>query len=228
MLERSGVVEAVIDCYRGDCSNCDEHSFVCKEGVRWSRPFLDVTITHKTRRCIINATRIDLAQLRKALNIRLGPAAIDKTSNNATQNKSEAVMKGIKKAVPKQLNFKRNYHARVNSATHSMNNGVGSSIVNLCKASGVPVSGPVLTRAKKLDMFQEKNRERKMTHAYKLRRRIHRQNQYRLWDLRKERERPGYLKNGALEDVLYVPPADLASRDHNYQCNKVTVLQKYW
>ena len=219
-----GVIDAIIDCYRGDCSNCDEHSFVCRPGDRWSRPFLDINPASKSKRCTINATGTDLESIRRSLAIRLGETAINKTSNQSTQNKSEAVNKGIKKATPKQLTFKRNYHARVNSAIHSMNNGPGTSIIKLCKAVGVGLSSVVYKKAKRMDKVVAKHQARKKSAAYKLRRRMLRQKNYRLWDEKKEKERPGYIKDGALEEVLYIPPPGLEMRDHNYQSNKITVL----
>ena len=219
------VVEAIIDCYRGDCGECDKHSFVCSENQRWFRPYLDVNITHKSQRCFINAEREDLDFLREVMSIRLSEAAINKTSNNSTQNKSEANNRGIKKAVPKQLTFSRNYGARAHSAVHSMNNGVGSSIGILCAAAGCPITTVSLQETiDRLDAYTKYSQNRERSHEYKLRRRAAKQEKYRQWDSRRDEKHPGYLKDGAVQDVIYIPPPDLLRRDHNYQSNRITVL----
>mgnify|MGYP005708103559 CR=1 FL=1 len=221
------VTEAIIDCYRGHCGECDQHSFVCKQDKRWFRPYLDINKTHKEQRCFINATRQDLAFLREVMSITLSEAAIEMTSNNSTQNKSEANNRGIKKAVPKQLTFSRNYGPRVHNAVHSINNGVGSSIGILLAAAGCPVTAVSLQETMdRLDEFTEYSRTKERSLEYKLRRRSAKQKKYMMWDNRRNEQHPGYLKDGAVQDVIYIPPADLGNRDHNYQCNQVTVLRQ--
>ena len=219
------VTEAIIDCYRGDCQNCDEDSFVCTQEKRWYRPYLDINKTHKQERCFINAQREDLAFLREVMSITLSEAAIEKTSNNSTQNKSEANNRGVKKAVPKQLTFAKNYGPRVHNAVHSINNGVGSSIGLLCAAAGCPITAVSLQETMdRLDEYTEYSRRKEKTLDYKLKRRAAKQDKYMKWDSRRNEQHPGYLKDGAVQDVIYIPPTDLGNRDHNYQSNQVTVL----
>lgn len=218
-------VEAVIDCYRGDCQNCDEHSLVCSEEKRWNRPFLDINHKHQ-RDFMVNADSDDLQFIRDMLSMRMGPEAIYKTSNDSTQNKSEAGNRGIKKAKPKQLTFARNSEMRTHSAVHSMNNGPGSSIISLCEAVGAPVSGSSPRKtARKLDAKKEYHQQRKKQYDYTLGRRMAKQSAFKLWDLKANEIRPGYIKDaGAEELIVYQPPKNKGDLDHNYMTNTVMAL----
>ena len=211
------VMEAVIDCYRGDCRECDKYSFVCSKENRWSRPFLDVSATTK-RDIIVDASRADLEFLREVMQIRLGTEALEKTSNNATSNKSEANNCGIKNVKPRQLTFARNSASRTHSAVHTINNGVGSSIITLCAATGAPIGGvSVYDVLIKLDSEKKYHKNRQRSKKFLLDRRKRRQDNYRLWDQRREEQRPGYIKHEG-QDFLenYRPPRNKHMRDHSY------------
>lgn len=220
-------MEAIIDCYRGNCQNCLEHSFVCTKSKPWSRPFLD--INHKDEReFIINATGDDLNFIREAMKIRLGKEALEKTSNNSTQNKSEANNRGIKKAKPKQLTFSKNSSMRSHSAVHSMNNGPGSSILILCAATGAPIGGKSLyEQAGRLDKQKKYHQTRQKSKNYLISRRSRRQENYAKWDLKRDKERPGYIKDAGAEELIYNPPKHeiKMKMDHNYMSNKSAVIQ---
>ena len=217
------IMEAIIDCYRGNCQNCLEHSFVCTKTNSWSRPFLD--INHKDQReFMIKATGDDLNFMREAMNVRLGKEALEKTSNNSTQNKSEANNKGIKKPKPKQLTFSKNYSMRSHSAVHSMNNGAGSSLVTLCAATGAPIRGKSLYKqAERLDKKKRYHQNRQKTKKYLISRRSKRQENYAKWDLKRDKERPGYIKGAGAEELIYNPPKH-EKMDHSYMSNKSTVI----
>ena len=222
------VCEAIIDCYRGDCQLCEEHSYVCSPEKPWSRPYLDLNPVYKKRRTFINAEESDLNMLREAIGIRISRDAIAKTTNNSTQNKCEASNRGLKKATPNALTFKRNYPARIHSAVHSINNSPGSSIRKLCEASGVTITNSMVSsEIEKMDKSHIKNRLRKQSEAYKCGRRADRQRRYQIY-AKKQNEEAGYSRDGYLEEVLYIPPRHPKPqlKDHNYQTNKITVIKK--
>ncbi len=79
---------------------------------------------------------------------------------------------------------------------------------------------------RRLDEYTDYSRRKEKTNGYKLKRRSAKQKKYMLWYSRRNDKHPGYLKDGAVEDVIYIPPTNLgrALRDHNYQSNQVTVL----
>ena len=223
------VCEAIIDCYRGDCRLCEAHSYVCRPDKPWRRPFLNVNPEYFKLRLFINATREDLIKLRQLVSIRFSRAAVEKTSNNSTQNKCEASNRGIKKATPGSLTFRRNYHARVHSAVHSINNNPGTSIQKLCTAVGSPISksSTIYKETQRMDAESQYQKDRKKTEKYKLARRSARLHRYKIYD-RKKNTAAGYTRDGSLEDVLYIPPTQQKPhlRDHSYQSSQVTVLKK--
>lgn len=179
------VIVAIVDGYRGDCREFFQHSYVCSENHPLSRPYLDVTTAYKRLRSF-NPNIEDMKNLTVAIQIRLSGNAVDKTIANSTQNKCEASNRGIKKAVPGSLTFKTNYHARVNSAVHSINNNPGHSIVKLYEEVGAPVShsSNVVIKLKKIDEVT-KQKNRKQTPEYKLARRQTRQLRYKSYHSRK-------------------------------------------
>ena len=203
------VCEAVIDCYRGDCQLCEEHSYVCNKEKPWSRPYLDVNPVYRKCRTFINANADDLNKLRTAIGVRFSSAAIKKTLTNSTQNKCEASNRGLKKATPNSLTFKRNYHGRIHSAVHSMNNHPGTSTRKLCEASGSKITNSkVLYESQKMDERRTYIQLRQKSITSKYARRASRQNRFKLYD-KKRNDEAGYSKEGYLDDVLYVPAKKL-------------------
>ena len=201
------IMDAIIDCYKGNCKKCDEFSYVCnKTDGRWNRPFLDISNT-TSRDIIADASEEDIDFLRSIMQIRLGTEALESTSNNSTQNKSEANNRGIKKAKPKQITYPRNSAMRTHSAAHSMNNGVGTSILTLCAATGCPIGGVSVYRvAIRLDSKKKYHQRRQKAMPYKLSRRRRRQENYKLWDERREDQRPGYIKDDGQDLIPVAQP----------------------
>lgn len=229
-LQMPHIIDAIVDCYRGDCRECTQYSYVCSESHPWSRPYLDVNHVYKRLRGFINPDMEDMKKLREAIQIRLSAPAVDKTITNSTQNKCEASNRGIKKAVPGSLTFKRNYHARVHSAVHSINNNPGHSILKLCEEVGAPVAhnSSVTTKLKQMDKILTKDKLRKQTVAYKLARRHTRQLRYKMYHSKKMEE-AGYNKDGVkeslIEPALFIPPRRLPGHlnEHDYMTRSVTV-----
>lgn len=205
------ISDAIIACYSGDCHGCSNYSYVCSIEKPWFRSYLDTNPKYKLQRALINPSPQDIIKLKQAISIRFSDAAIEKTSTNTTQNKCEACNRGIKKAVPNSLTFRRNYHARVQSAVHSINNGPGTSIALLCQQVGAPIpaKSPVITAMKEMDRGAAYNKLRKKSPQYKESRRAARQDRYRTYDTARNLEEY-YIKDGAKQDV-YDKPQDIAS-----------------
>jgi len=227
------VTDAIVDCYRGSCARCDEHSYVCSQQKPYFRNYIDVNPMLCNNREFIRPNADDIMKLHQAIALRLGPDAIKKTSSDTTQNKCEASNRGIKKAVPPSLTFRTNYAGRVNSAVHSINNNPGKSTSELCMAVGAPIDDKsgVGQALKRIDARVQYHKARKISSKYKVQRRQRRQQLYKEYDTKKNIE--GYHKDGALQDImpaLYFPPR-AGTRphldDHNYGTNKITVTRPY-
>ena len=228
------IKEAIIDCYRGDHRLCDEHSYVCTEDKRWRRPYINTNKRLKEKEEFFReASRQDLEHLREVIDMRFGKKAVELTSNNCNTNKCEASMKGIKKAVPKQLNFPRNYSPRVHIAVHGMNMGPGTSTREMCRAVGAPIteSSSVDKATKAMDAKKKYHSIRKKTGKYKTDRAEARQKRYSLYD-DKANVQEGYNNDNVIAE-LYIPPKRTRNRlpiphveDHCYQSNQVQVVRK--
>ena len=229
------IKEAIIDCYRGDHRLCNEHSYVCSEVSQWRRPYINTDEKMKNKEAFLReASRDDLDHLRQMIDIRFSERAVEMTSNNSTQNKCEASMRGIKKPLPNKLTFSRNYSPRAHIATHSMNTGPGTSIETMCQAVGAPIKrnsavGKIAAAMNKRSLYQKK---RKQSNEYKTARCISRAERYALYDKAKNLKE-GYNNENVLGE-LYIPPTRVTRskntiahvEDHLYQCNKIAVLKK--
>ncbi len=125
----SYLFDTIIDCYMGDHAKCVLHSFVYAQDEVWSRPYNSTMLDFASVNQIITPTPDDRDKLRKIMNIRPSRRAVSMTFKNTTQNKCEAVNRGITKSVPKHLTFKRNYGWRVQASINTINNGPGCSFM---------------------------------------------------------------------------------------------------
>lgn len=171
----SYLIDAIINCYEGNCDNCRKYSFVCKESThtfKWKRPYLRSLNTDNTERIFIKPTTKDRTTLKKCLEMRLGKKNVKKTFLNTTQNKCEGANRGLSKGVPKHLTFARNYPGRVHACVHSMNNGPGTSITKLCSAIGAPITpnSKVSRTLQRMDLTKDNHKKRKLSAQYRNRR----------------------------------------------------------
>ena len=221
-----------MDCYRWCCQLYDEHSYVCSQEKPWFRKYLDINPDLRRRRTFIRPQSEDLTKLRNLIAVRLGPGAIHKTVTNSTQNKCEASKKGIKKAVPGHITYRRNYIGRVHSAVHSINHGIGKSTIELCEAVSAPISdtSSVIQALESMDKRIKYQQQYKKSTECKERRRARVQENFKMYD--KKETQQGYSRYGALQDVvpaLYIPPTRLIAslQDHNYPTNRITVTRPF-
>ena len=203
------IASAIINCYKGDCTGCKQSSFVCQvDGKMYFRSYLDTNSTWKQRRAFIRPTDGDILKLSTALSIRFSRESINGTLLCATQNKSESVMHSIKKSVPNQITFKRNYAGRVHSQVHSLNNLPGTSIALLCNEVDAPLNKSVLKACKAMDLRANRDKTRQKQDEYNVSRRSARQFRYGLWDNkhRKQYTEFSYQRGAVVGDVLKKKP----------------------
>lgn len=76
---------------------------------------------------------------------RLSPAVLDKTIKNSNSQKVESFNRTLRRSLPRNVTFTRNFAGRAHSAAHSCNNGPGSSLRGLCAGVGasIPSGGQV-------------------------------------------------------------------------------------
>ena len=75
---------------------------------------------------------------------------LEKTKINTNTQKVEASNRSMRRSIPKNVTFSRNFPGRSHSAAHNINHGPGESIYHLCKVVGSPISpGTRVSRALK-------------------------------------------------------------------------------
>lgn len=184
----SYISESIIECYKGNCTLCKHHSFVCQPPKnKWKRSYLDSTIY---KREFINPSEQDEILLRKCLGIRFDPKSVSKTFLNTNQNKCEAANRGLMKGIPKHITFARNYKGRAHACVHAMNNGPGTSLSEMCAAVGAPIApNSYVTQAlQRMDEVKEQRKKYQKSKKYKQRRVLIRKAKYMRYDHNKAQE----------------------------------------
>ena len=119
----------------GDHDHCKKHSLVCNGGKKnWliKSPYLENDFK-------ITASQANGAVLRACLSKRLSPTVLAKTILNTNTQKVESFNRRLRRSLPKNVTFPRNFHGRAHSAAHSTNNGPGESLEALCAGVGAPI-----------------------------------------------------------------------------------------
>ena len=125
---------------------------------------------------------------------------LQKTRLNLNTQKVEGTNRAIKRSLPKGVTFSRNYPGRAHSAIHSVNNGMGQSVMKLCKAVGCPISstssaGTFLTNMQRLT---ENKKKRELSLPYQIKRMMRRVRLFRLHENHQEKHK--YIKAQLLKN----------------------------
>lgn len=211
--------DAIIDCYRGQCSKtCWKSSLVCKKDKPWTRTYLKTTLEGQQAKAFINPNEDDIAKLRELLQLRFGRKAVLATQKNSTQNKCEAVNRGLTKSAPKCLTFKRNYDGRIHSAVHSVNNSPGASTVMLAEelAAPYPPKSAAVKALLKIDEERSYHQQLKKSPKAMTARKLRRERNFEICFKRNinNNNEQGYNKAAALLEDL--SPPKQSKTDHSY------------
>ena len=132
------VKNAIIKCYHGQHQFCRKNSFVCRGLIsdNWlmSSPYLSKGFKQD------KPTTTDLKTLKLSIEKRLGQSILNKTKYLLNTHKCEAANRAITRTVPRHMTFSRNYGARVHATIHSVNSGIGESILSECDMSGASLT----------------------------------------------------------------------------------------
>ncbi len=129
---------AISFCYTGNHSKCKKASYVCKgsNADNWlvKSKFLD-------RNFQIKRSKENSQTLLQCAEFRLGCNVVDKTKFNLNTQKCEAVNKAMRRSLPRDTTFSRNFHGRAHSAVHTVNAGSSArSVARLRQSLGCGVS----------------------------------------------------------------------------------------
>lgn len=169
------VPETLIQCYQGDCSECNVYSFVC--GSRKENPWTKNYVPNNFQ---IYPCSADETLLLKLIAIRLGADSLAKTRMNTSTQKSEAFNRALSRSNPKNVTFKRTFESRIHSATHLLNSGIAASTRIKCAAVGAPIStgSRVASQLKQGSVREIYIRKKKMSKQSRARRRENRKRKY--------------------------------------------------
>lgn len=175
---------AIISCFGGECGRtCRKYSLVCNQGKRVGR-WDHSTYTQFLRSNNLLMTASDVRLLKTVINKKLGPEAVYQQRFNTNTQKSEAINRTFSRTNPKNKTFSRNFSARIHSAVHLRNHGIGESTLLKCDSLDAPITvGSKVAKA--LDSEQKKELQIQNYHkgfqAKKQRQRV-RKRKYRLYN----------------------------------------------
>lgn len=213
MINRASYIpDAIIECYSGNHIQCGMHSYVCGNHHLWDRTFIKNKFSQQR---FIAPNTEDKIKLHDVLKMRFSRRAVLMSHRNRSQNKCEAANRGLTKAVPKNITYKRNYEGRVHSAVHTMNHSLGQSTVMLAEAlgAGYPSKSPAVRSLQALDKDISYHRQRQRSSLTKLARKQRRENNFlQVFD----RKASDYNKAAALSEDICPDPKPSTSKDHPY------------
>lgn len=214
----SYVQDAIMQCYQGCHDQCRKKSFVCKGGKRnnWvlKSPFLNDSFSLEKG---MKTNEI----LSKCLSYRLSPSALKKTILNANTQKVEGFNRSLRRSLPKNVTFSRNFEGRAHAAAYCVNNGEGDAITQLCESVGcsIPKGGLVANTLQKNQELDKRRKAYMKSLQYKIRAREKRRKLFKLYEEKKEKCE--YEKNKLLKSFSLL--TDKGKSDHTYnrkvKCN---------
>lgn len=121
-------VNAIINCYDGNCDSCKTELSACRKGKRWWNVSEEL-VQFKVKKGSINLTKKDRFVLTKILELKLSRREFTKIRFNTTTNKCESINRTINVYAPKTKRYARNSAARVAAAVHARNNETANSLI---------------------------------------------------------------------------------------------------
>ncbi len=161
----SYVCDAISKCYTGNHDLCRRHSFVCKGGKKFWLCHSD----YLNRSFQIPYKRENILEIRKCVLYRLGPSALNKTRLNLNTQKVEGFNRCLRRSLPKNVTFTKNFEGRVHAAVHSVNLGPGESLMTMCYKLGAPITpgSSVEKTLKSIQRSDKIQKEHKKSGKYK-------------------------------------------------------------
>lgn len=212
---------AIVNCYKGEHKLCRAHSSVCigENDNNWISKNEYVPNNFK-----ININRDTDKTLRECIDFRFGPSILEKTKLNSNTQKVESVNHVIRRSLPKNVTYPRNFSGRAHSAIFSSNNGPGESIVRLCDAMGCPVPSNSRVSAALLteQQISEKEKERFRSNRRKIKRKMRRNKLFKMYE--KHQEEIAYRKAQLLVKKAHTRLLNARiKKDHSYTINHIKV-----
>ena len=206
--------DAMILCYHGEHASCKKHSYVCKGAKKnWIQKSSYLAPDFKVKQ-----TSDSASVLLDCINWRFNPATLYRTRHNSNTQKAEAVNRCLRRSLPKNVTFSRNFPGRAHSAIHSVNHGTAESITTLCNEIGAPVTkgSRVESQLKARTVKESEIKAYQKSEKFKQARKRRRTEVYQLYE--KHQEQIIYQKNVVLPQMT----PGTSKTDHSYSKVKKT------
>lgn len=209
----SYVQDAIMQCYQGCHDLCKKKSFVCKGGKRNNWILKSAFLSNNESFALVKGKKTNEI-LSKFLSYRLSSSALNKTLVNANTQKVEGFNRCLRRSLPKNITFSRNFHGRAHAAAFCVNNGEGKAITQLCDKVGctIPKGGIVDHTLQKNEEYDKSRKLNMKSLEYKLKAKEKRRKLFKMYEEKKEKS--DYEKNKLLK--CPTRQTDKAKSDHTY------------
>lgn len=182
-------ISAIKKCYCGDHYLCKKHSYVCDGTIKNNWISKSCFLPHSFK---INPKENSNEEiLLECIEYRLSDSMLELTRLNSNSQKVEATNRSIRRSLPKNVTFTRNFSGRAHSAVHSVNNGPGKSIRDLCSVAGCPIpqGGRVDRRLTSLQLAYRTKKAIEKSVKFILKRKWRREKMFRLYEKHQEQKK---------------------------------------
>lgn len=206
----SYICDAIPLCYTGNHEMCRRHSLVCTGG---KKSWLKNSNFLKSSFKILNKTE-NISAIRKCVDYRLSPQALKKTKKNLNTQKVEGFNRSLRRSLPRNVTYTKNFEGRVHAAIHSVNLGPGESLLLICEQLGAPIShgSSVEQSLKSIQKTDKMQKDYKKT--VKSKKAIAEKKKYLFRTYAKQQEEPDYKKNKLMADANRKKPKK--TKEHGY------------
>jgi hypothetical protein len=211
-------VDAIIHCYSGDCSKCRYLVTGCTGGKKhsWWRKSIHLG-TLKWGPGSLDMTPQDKLYLRSLLEMKLSVNAIQEMKFNETSNPCEAFNRSLSARLAKNNTYPRNAEGRAHATVHSINNGMGRSLITKVNHLGVPIGPNAVRTLKQIEDKYKNAIEHKKNKYNKIKSIEHRRQQIQEYFKKKEKTTDttdAYKKRREEPKLQLAPPVDNSMSTH--------------
>ncbi len=135
------VVNDTVDCYSGDCKNCDMHTTMCNGRCKsnwWQGSMVLSSLGWKSGALTMDVQ--DRYFLTTLLEMKLSITALKEMKLNSNTNAVEGFNSSLGASLAKRVTHFRNAPGRAHGAAYRINNKVGNAVIKSMEHLGAPIS----------------------------------------------------------------------------------------
>ena len=217
-------VDAVLSCYKGDCSECSRASTACEGGQSSNNWITNSKHLQEHRLGPLNLSPSDEIPARAILEKVLSPDAVEKTRHLTDTQLNEALNRALSSNCPKTVKMVKTLKGRVARLVEKRNFGPGCATLRINKKLKLPISEgqkAFLKKQQKLYMYMRIYQRRSRNRARRVRR------DAMIRQLRKAWGTPSTPSDYCKDQLDHNYPKPVVSRPHHTTNILISYIKTY-